>query len=187
MKAPDQSQIDAEPNRCPGQLAGPPDDGLFRYVPVPPAYYDEDGYLIEDGAWQTDPHFTQTSYWRTALAWRLPTATVCTDLAMHYELGDTSKVLVPDLFVSLRVLPREGRECYKLWRKPVPELAAEMPMESTAKDLRSKQRTYEHIGVCEFWVFDPEGFEMPTPLTGYQLREGCYADAPATRPPHAPR
>ena len=28
--------------------ASQPDDGLYRHVPVPPAGYDDDGYLVED-------------------------------------------------------------------------------------------------------------------------------------------
>ena len=151
------------------------EDGLYRYVPVPPAGRDEDGYLVEDGMSQIDEHVSQTTHWYYALKQRLPTATVCSDLPLHYQRGDTDKTLVPDLFVALRSPPREGRRSYKLWEEPVPDLVMEMLSKTTSKaDVGSKRATYEHLGVREYWLFDPQGFELPTPLEGYRLRGGHY-------------
>ena len=166
-------QVDGEPVRR--RPAGATGDGLHRYVPVPPVYRDEDGYLLEDGMSQTADHQRQTALWCCALTRRLPTATVCSDLPMHYQLGDRDKTLVPDLFVALQAPPRAKRRRYRLWEEPVPELVIEMLSESTASnDTGSKRLTYEHLGVRECWLFDPEGFELPAPLSGHRLRAGRY-------------
>ena len=168
-------QINDEPIRCSRRPPAAADDGLYRYVPVPPVYSDEDGYLVEDGMGQTGRHLSQTSLWFHALKRRLPNASVCSDLPLHYQLGDTNKTLVPDLFVALRAPPDDDRGSYKLWVNPVPELVVEMLSESTSDaDVGSKRATYEHLGVREYWLFDPRGFELPTPLAGHRLRAGRY-------------
>ena len=175
MKPQLRSQINGEPVRRPARKGGRAEDGLYRYTPVPPVYRDEDGYLVEDGMSQNYTHHRQTAFWCNALRRRLPTATVCSDLPLHFRLDDTDAALVPDLFVALRVPPREGRLSYKLWQDPLPELVMEMLSKSTSKvDIRSKPRTYEHLGVREYWLFDPVGFELPTPLAGHRLRAGRY-------------
>ena len=116
MKTQPLSHINGEPGGKPiRRPAVAADDGLYRYVPVPPVYRDEDGYLLEDGMSQTDEHLSQTSLWYHALKLRLPTATVCSDLPLHYRRGDTGSTLVPDLFVALRAPRRERRRSYKLW------------------------------------------------------------------------
>ena len=169
------SQINGEPVRRRHRPDVAPDDGLYRYEPVPPVYRDEDGYLLEDGMSQTDGHLSQTAFWYEALKLRLPGATVCSDLPLHYELGDTDKTVVPDLFVALRAPRLDGRSSYKLWAHPVPDLVIEMLSKSTSKvDVGSKRHTYEHLGVREYWLFDPEGFRLPAPLLGYRLRAGRY-------------
>ena len=184
MKTQPLSHINGEPVReRGGEPGGEPtlrpavaaDDGLYRYVPVPPVYRDEDGYLLEDGMSQTDEHLSQTSLWYHALKRRLPKATVCSDLPLHYQLGDTDKTLVPDLFVALRASRRKGRRFYKLWEHPVPELVIEMLSRTTSgADVGSKRYTYEHLGVREYWLFDPQGFKLPAPLAGHRLRAGRY-------------
>ena len=183
MKAQPRSEINGalggEPGGAPirrrARPAGRADDGLYRYVPVPPMGRDEDGYLVEDSMGQNYTHQRQTSFWCDALRRRLPTATVCSDLFLHYRRGDRHRMLVPDLFVALQVPPSEGRLSYKLWEDPLPDLVVEMLSDSTsAKDVGPKRRTYEHLGFREYWLFDPKGFEQPTPLAGHQLRAGRY-------------
>ena len=175
MKAQQRSQVDVEPVRRTARPASRPIAGLYRYVPVPPVGRDEDGYLVEDGMGQNYTHQRQTSFWCDALRRRLPTATVCSDLFLHYRRGDRNRMVVPDLFVALRTPPREGRLSYKLWEDPLPELVMEMLSDSTsAKDVCCKRDTYEHLGVREYWLFDPDGFELRVPLAGYRLRAGRY-------------
>ena len=175
MKAQQRSQVHVEPVRRPALPAGRPRDGLYRYVPVPPVGRDEDGYLVEDGMGQRNDHLRQTSLWYHALQRHLPTATVCSDLFLHYRRGDRNRMLVPDLFVALQAPPREHRLSYKLWEDPLPELVMEMLSDSTsANDVGSKRHTYEHLGLREYWLFDPEGFELSVPLAGYRLQAGRY-------------
>ena len=175
MKAQQRPQVDVEKVRRPARPASRRTAGLYRYVPVPPVGRDEDGYLVEDSMGQRDDHLCQTSLWYNALRRRLPTATVCSDLFLHYRRGDRNRMVVPDLFVALRVPPREARLSYKLWEDPLPELVVEMLSDSTsAKDVCCKRDTYEHLGVREYWLFDPDGFELSVPLAGYRLRVGRY-------------
>ena len=57
----------------------------------------------------------------------------------------------------------------------MPELVIEMLSETTSDaDVGSKCATYEHLGVREYWLFDPEGFELPAPLAGNRLHAGRY-------------
>ena len=174
MKATRQSEINDElaHRKVPPVHA---DDGLYRYVPVPPVYCDDDGYPVEDGMSQTTDHQRQTSDWCVMLQYRYRNATVASDLTMPYERGDTTKVLVPDLFVALRAEWRRDRTSYRLWENPLPDLVMEMLSEDTSEaDVGSKWRTYEYLGVCECWLFDPEGLELSTPLVGHRLQGGRY-------------
>ena len=177
MSAQPQHEINGEPVRRRPRPAAPAvlPDRLYRYQPMPPAYHDADGYLIEDGMGQNNHHLRQTSLWYHALTERLPAATVCSDLFLHYRKGDKKAVLAPDLFVTLRLAPIQDRPSYKLWEDPVPDLVIEMLSGSTAdEDACSKRDTYECLGVCEYWLFDPAGHELSTALAGYRLRAKRY-------------
>ena len=173
---PQPAEANGEPVRRQARPAAEPADGLYRYVPVPPAYCDDDGYLVEDGMSQNDGHLSETTLWYHALKRRLPAATVCSDLTLHYREGDRTRMIVPDLFVALGVLPlRENRTSYKLWQYPVPDLVIELLSGGNSDhDVGPKRGTYEHLGVLEYWLFDPAGFELATPLLGYRLRDGRY-------------
>ena len=170
--------VNGEPVRQPARPAARSGDRLYRYVPVPPACCDDDGYLVEDGMSQNDGHLSETTLWYHALKRRLPAATVCSDLTLHYREGDRTRMIVPDLFVALRAPPlRENRTSYKLWQYPVPELVIELLSGGNSDhDVGPKRGTYEHLGVCEYWLFDPAGFELATPLVGYRLRDGRYEE-----------
>ena len=185
---PQHEEINGEPVRRRPRPAAPAvlPDRLYRYQPMPPAYHDADGYLIEDGMGQNYRHQRETSFWCYALTRRLPAATVCADLFLHYRKGDKKAVLAPDLFVALKVPPIEDRTSYKLWEHPVPDLVVEMLSDGTAaKDACSKRDTYKCLKVREYWLFDPSGFKLATPLAGYRLRAGSYrpidADAAGRR------
>ena len=173
---PQLKELNGEPVRRPARRARVPPDGLYRYVPVPPAYYDADGYLVEDGMSQNVDHQGQTSIWCHMLRLHLPAATVCSDLGVHYREGDRKASVVPDLFVAWTPPLAENRTSYKLWEYPVPALVIEMLSGggTAKKDVGSKRDTYEHLGVREYWLFDPAGHELATPLVGYRLRAGRY-------------
>ena len=173
---PQLKELNGEPVRRAARRARMSPDDLYRYVPVPPAYYDADGYLVEDGMSQNVDHQGQTSIWCHMLRLHLPAATVCSDLAVHYREGDRKAPVVPDLFVAWTPPLAENRTSYKLWEYPVPALVIEMLSGggTAKKDVGSKRDTYEHLGVREYWLFDPAGHELATPLVGYRLRAGRY-------------
>ena len=173
---PQPEEFDGQPVRRPARPAARPADGLYRYKPVPPAYRDADGYLVEDGMTQSLHHQRDTAQWCYVLTRHLPAATVCADLSLHYRKGDQHATIVPDLFVALRAPPlKENRTSYKLWQYPVPDLVIEMLSGGNpSKDVGPKRDTYEHLGVCEYWLFDPAGHRLATPLAGYRLRDGRY-------------
>ena len=174
MRAQPQPEEFNEPVHRPARPARPPVE-LYRYQPVPPVYRDDDGYLVEDGMGQSVRHQAQTSLWYHALKRRLPAATVCADVFLHYRKGDRKAVMGPDLLVALEVPPWEDRPSYKLWQYPVPDLVIEMLSKSTAADdVGWKRETYAHLRVREHWLFDPLGFKLSTPLAGHRLRAGRY-------------
>ena len=172
---PQLKELDGEPVRRPARRARVPPGGLYRYVPVPPAYYDADGYLTEDGMSQNEWHAYHTSLWYQALKLHLPAATVCMDLGVHYSKGDQGASVVPDLFVAWTPPLAKNRTSYKLWEYPVPALVMEMLSGGTSKnDVGRKRATYEYLGVREYWLFDPAGHELSTSLVGYRFRAGRY-------------
>ena len=173
---PQPEEFDGQPVRRPARPAARPADGLYRYKPVPPAYRDADGYLVEDGMTQSLHHQRDTAQWCYVLTRHLPAATVCADLSLHYRKGDQGATIVPDLFVALGAPPlRENRTSYKLWQYPVPDLVVEMLSGGNPdKDVGSKRDTYEYLAVDEYWLFDPAGHRLATPLVGYRLRDGRY-------------
>ena len=124
---------------------------------------------------QTINHQVQTGHWQAVLQRHCPAATVASDLTMPYRRGDKTRVLVPDLFVALRAERRGDRRSYRLWENPLPDLVIEMLSETTYEaDIGSKWRTYEFLRVREYYLFDPDGFELSTPLVGYRLRGTRY-------------
>ena len=176
MNALRHSQVNGEPMvRRRSRLAAEYDDGLYRYVPVPPVIRDAEGYPVEDGMSQNENHQKETAYWCGVLQLRLPEATVCSDLPVHYQRGDGNRAIVPDLLVALRAPARGDRTSYKLWENPLPDLAMEMLSPGNwQEDDGPKRRTYEHLGVREYWLFDPGGRHLPAQLVGYRLHGKRY-------------
>ena len=124
---------------------------------------------------QNVDHLRQTTLWFHGLRRHLPQAMVGSDLPMPYRLGDRTRVLVPDLFVALRSPRDDDLLSYRLWEHPLPDLVIEMLSHSTwTADVGRKQRTYEHLGVREYWIFDPHALHSATPLIGYRLEDGRY-------------
>ena len=170
MNAVRQSEVNGEPVRRRARLAAEYDDGLYRYVPVPPVVRDAEGYPLEDGMSQNENHQKETAYWCDVLQRHLPEATVCSDLPMPYQRGDGNRTVVPDLLVALRAPPVGDRTSYRLWENPVPDLAMEMLSPGNwQEDDGPKRRTYEHLGVREYWQFDEGGRHLSAPLVGYRL------------------
>ncbi len=182
MKTQRQYEINGTRVRRPVRPSAKADDGLYRYVPVPPVGYDEDGYPVEDGMSQNRDHQRQTSHWCSALTLRYPNATVCSDLIMPYERGDKEKVAVPDLLVALNAPLDVHRRSYKLWENPTPDLVMEMisPDSTWKDDVGSKYRTYQMLGIREYWLFDATGKRLTAPVVGYRLCGKVYQEISET-------
>ena len=170
-----------------------PADPRVDYIPVPPVGYDDEGYPVEDSVGQSQKHIDQTfdSYaalrdWcrRGALSRGARGACpshenglgeVFSDLFMPYLRGQRSKVVCPDLMVSLRAERLDERTSYKLWENSTPDFVLEALSNSTWKaDVRAKKRLYRHLGVSEYWLFDPAGKRLEERLRGYRLRRYTY-------------
>lgn len=88
--------------------------------------------------------------------------------------------VAPDLCIALDVnLDDHGDDrSYFVERvgKP-PDFVMEIGSPSTAsRDLDDKRRIYAHIGIAEYWLFDPEGGSIyGFPLMGLRLVDGEYA------------
>lgn len=149
---------------------------LYCHQPVPPVGFDDEGYIVEDGSWQSPPHSALLGYLQWALGPRYrDRGFVAADVSLHYRRGDRRAVIVPDLLVGFGG-GYKGELSYKLWELPVPALVLEVLSKETSKnDLADKKYTYETLGVGEYWLFDGTGELAPTPLTGFELRSGRYA------------
>ena len=94
MNALRQSKANGGPARNGARLVAEYDDGLYRYVPVPPVFPDAEGCPVEDGMSQNEDHQKETAYWCDVLQRRFPEATVCSDLPVHYRRGDGNRAVV---------------------------------------------------------------------------------------------
>ena len=151
-----------------------PADPRRDCIPVPPVFYDDEGYPVEDSVGQSQTHSEQTTDWHGALlAWcrRNSLGEVFSDLFMPYLQGQRNKVVCPDLMVALKAERLQERPSYKLWEHPTPDFALEALSNSTWKgDVAEKKRLYRSLGVSEYWLFDPSGKRLGEPLRGYRLR-----------------
>ena len=156
---------------------------LYRYRPVPPVAFDEDGYPCEDGMGQDTDHIALFGYALALKRHLAGRAAVHSDLSTHYAHGDRGAVIVPDLFVAFGGEERAYRRSYKLWEDPPPEFVLEVLSKKTwRKDVGLKKDTYAFLGVLECWLYDPKARWLATPLEGYRLRGKTYAPVPPSSP-----
>lgn len=103
-----------------------------------------------------------------------PNAFVGCNTVIYYVHGDTSKYVVPDIFVSLGAGNHE-RDSYLLWQEKAPELVIEVTSKSTRRrDEKVKFQLYQdELKVREYFLFDPKSRLKP-PLQGYRRIDGTY-------------
>lgn len=156
-------------------LSRPRQPRLFRYQPVPPVGFDDEGYPCEDSAAQEHQHAILLSYLVGVLGPRLASrAFVAMDCAFLYRKGDRAAVLAPDLLVAFGTT-YGGERSYKLWEQPVPALVLEVLSPSTSdNDLTDKKHTYMTLGIQEYWLFDPLGKRVLSGIKGYRLQASRY-------------
>ena len=102
-------------------------------------------------------------------------ATVLADQFLYYAQGLPRLRVAPDVMVIFDVKPG-GRDSYKIWEEgKVPSVIFEMTSKSTQQeDQVLKKHLYAQIGVQEYWLFDPKGEWLDSPLIGYQLFRDEY-------------
>ena len=105
-----------------------------------------------------------------------------------YEPTNLNVRVSPDIYLAFGVDAEaiRPRKIYLPWEvgKP-PDFALEVASESTARvDVRRKPDIYAHIGVGEYWRFDPSGGRYHgQALWGGRLVNGAYRELPQTRTP----
>lgn len=131
---------------------------------------------------ETQLHLQEMTYLLEALGERFldePDVFVGGNLFFYYEQGFRDAVVAPDTFVVKRLADGKAlRRKYLLWEeRRVPCFVVEVTSETTRKkDERdgSKWKLYEHLGIDEYFLFDPEGDYLIPRLQGYRLAGGRY-------------
>lgn len=102
-------------------------------------------------------------------------ATVLADQFLYYAQGFPKLRVAPDVMVIFGVAPG-GRDSYKLWEEgQAPRVVFEMTSKGTQQeDQVIKRHLYAQIGVEEYWLFDPKGEWLDSPLMGYRLVQNEY-------------
>ena len=102
-------------------------------------------------------------------------AAVLANQFLYYAQGFPKLRVAPDVMVILGVEPG-GRDSYKIWEEgEVPRVIFEMTSKGTQQeDQEYKFRLYAQLGIQEYWLFDPKGEWLASPLMGYQLVTGDY-------------
>ncbi|WP_236096089.1 Uma2 family endonuclease [Lyngbya confervoides] len=102
-------------------------------------------------------------------------ATVLANQFLYYAQGFPKLRVAPDVMVIFGVEPG-GRDSYKVWEEgEVPRVVFEMTSKSTQQeDQLIKRQLYAQLGVQEYWLFDPKGEWLESPLMGYRLGGDAY-------------
>ena len=96
------------------------------------------------------------------------------DIMFYYERGNPTKFVAPDLMICLDKENEPSPGVYKLWNeKSVPAVVIELASQTTwQKDVGTKVKLYEKLGVKEYFIFDPQYNCLSEPLIAYRLTNG---------------
>jgi Uma2 family endonuclease len=102
-------------------------------------------------------------------------ATVLANQFLYYAQGFPKLRVAPDVMVIFGVAPG-GRDSYKLWEEgQAPRVVFEITSKGTQQeDQVIKRHLYAQIGVEEYWLFDPKGEWLESPLMGFRLVQNEY-------------
>ncbi|HUY33889.1 MAG TPA: Uma2 family endonuclease [Pirellulales bacterium] len=105
---------------------------------------------------------------------------VAADMFVYYEQGNPSAKRAPDVMVAKGVMGNHPRQSFRTWEEGVvPAVVFEVTSKKTRdEDEKVKKIEYAMMGVAEYFLFDPEGLGMESPLRGFRLRDGQYAPLP---------
>lgn len=99
------------------------------------------------------------------------------DMFVYFRMNDPSAVVAPDVFLVKGARGNHKRNSWFTWREGdvAPCFVMEIASESTWQwDATGKRDIYAHIGVVEYWRFDPTGECFSPPLVGERLVDGEY-------------
>jgi Uma2 family endonuclease len=126
---------------------------------------------------ETEVHIDWLIRLRDIFRWRYrgQRVYVGANMLLYFEEGQPTRNIVPDIFVVLDCDPRQ-RRIFKTWEeKRIPNVAFEITSRSTEQqDIVAKPWQYAHIGVKEWFLFDPTGEYLDPPFMGFRLAEDGY-------------
>lgn len=128
----------------------------------------------EDDMGETDFHYILNSYLWNALKLFFRERNdifIAANINLYYDEQDPKKWVAPDIMAAFGI-GNHKRRTYKLWQeKMCPQVVIEVASASTWKnDIDDKLKTYEQLGVEEYYVLESEK-RLPFPFMAY-LREG---------------
>jgi Uma2 family endonuclease len=102
-------------------------------------------------------------------------ATVLGNQFLYYAQGFPRLRVAADVMVIFGVDPG-GRDSYKIWDEgQVPSVIFEITSKGTQQeDQIFKKTLYAQLGVTEYWLFDPKGEWLESPLLGFRLEDETY-------------
>lgn len=100
---------------------------------------------------------------------------MASDLLVYYEEGEPSKFVVPDDFVVKDCDPGR-RRTFKIWEEGKgPDVVFEVTSRgSKREDQIFKPQVYAHLGVKEYFLYDPTADYLRPPLQGFRLERGSH-------------
>jgi Uma2 family endonuclease len=107
---------------------------------------------------------------------RRPDIYIAANMFWYFEKGKPEANCSPDVMV----IPEVGwavRRSFFSWqeKRPAPAVVFEMASQNTWRDnLGEKRRLFARLGVCEYFVFDPEAKYVKPPLRGFRLKGSAY-------------
>lgn len=98
------------------------------------------------------------------------------DMLLYYLEGDPRKSVVPDVFVVFGASKLPPRDTWLTWREgKVPDFVLEVTSHRTRRrDEGPKRELYRHLGVEEYWQYDPTGDYLEPRLKGARLTGPAY-------------
>ncbi len=107
-----------------------------------------------------------------------PDVYVSGNLLLYYEEGNPKASVAPDVFVVFGI-EKKQRRTYRLWEEGKgPDFVLELVSKNTYRnDLGDKKDLYASVlSVKEYYLYDPDGQYLPSPLLGYRLeKDGVYS------------
>ena len=104
-----------------------------------------------------------------------PDVFIASDMFWYWKQGNRNARIAPDVMVVPGVGNHHRRSFFS-WKEPAgPAAVFEMASQKTwKKNLTTKLKRYEKLGVKEYFVFDPEDLYLEHPVLGFRLRGTQY-------------